>query len=212
VLAAPGYYAGQARAALGRLFARPPAETHALVLEALRSWYEDRLAPEEEQLAAELAAQAEATKEAVREGGTAGAVGYRHTPEPGIGRIVLVPQLAARPRLLLLQHDDARVVCYPASAGGSPDASLAEACKALGDAQRLMLLRRLAEAPATMPELAAELGVAKTSLHHHLSLLRAAGFLAVARRPDRSYAFELRPDAFARVAAEVAERGRSPRR
>jgi DNA-binding transcriptional ArsR family regulator len=209
LLAARGYYAGQARTALGRLFGTPAAETHALVLSALRAWHVAVLAPEEERVAAELETHAAATEEAVRDGGPEAAVGYRHTPEPGIARIVLVPQLAARPRLLLLQHDDARVVCYPAAAAASPEAALAEACKALGDVQRLALLRRLAVGSATMPELAAELGVAKTSLHHHLSLLRAAGFLAVARRPDRSYAFELRPDAFERVAAEVAARGRS---
>lgn len=211
LLAARGYYAGRARPALARLFARPPEETHASVATALRGWHEEILAPEETRLAAALEAQAGATAEAVRSGG-AETVGYRHTPEPGIARVVLVPQLAARPRLLLLQHDDARIVYYPAAGSPSPESALAEACKALGDVQRLALVRRLAESPATMPELAAELGVAKTSLHHHLSLLRAAGLLAVARRPDRSYAFELRPEAFERVATEVAARGRSSSR
>jgi DNA-binding transcriptional ArsR family regulator len=212
VLGSRGYFAGRARGALAALFARPHAETHALVRDALRGWYREILEPDEERLSAELESRARATEERLRAGEPGGAVGYRHTPEPGIARIVLVPQLAARPRLLLLQHDDARVVCYPAAAAASPEAALAEACKVLGDVQRLELLRRLADAPATMPELARELGVAKTTLHHHLSLLRAAGFLAVARRPDRTYAFELRPDAFERVAAELAGRGRSSSR
>jgi DNA-binding transcriptional ArsR family regulator len=49
--------------------------------------------------------------------------------------------------------------------------------KALADERRLRVVRRLAAGSATLPALAEEFGVAKTTMHHHLTALRQAGLI-----------------------------------
>ena len=51
--------------------------------------------------------------------------------------------------------------------------------KALGDEKRLRILRALAEGEKTLMELAEMFGVAKTTMHHHMIVLRSAGLVAV---------------------------------
>ena len=85
--------------------------------------------------------------------------GYLYEPEPEFERVVLVPHLAARPLLLLCQHRDARVICYPVSPERlDPEESLADRAvrlgRALADERRLHILRRLAAGDATLDELA----------------------------------------------------------
>ena len=49
----------------------------------------------------------------------------------------------------------------------------------LSDRSRLVALRLLAERSLTLQELADQLGVRKSTMHHHLAQLRAAGLLRV---------------------------------
>ena len=50
---------------------------------------------------------------------------------------------------------------------------------ALGDERRLRILHVLADGELTASEIADRLGVDRTSLHHHLGILRSAGLVSI---------------------------------
>jgi DNA-binding transcriptional ArsR family regulator len=71
----------------------------------------------------------------------------------------------------------------------------------------LRVLRRLRESPASLAELAAEFGQPKTTMHHHLVTLRAAGLIRIRDRraqytPNSRYEgrFETLPDVWQSLA------------
>jgi DNA-binding transcriptional ArsR family regulator len=126
--------------------------------------------------------------------------------EPEFSRVVLVPHAAAKPWLLLCQHGDERIICYPLS--DPSDQSLDERGlllgRALGDEQRLKILRRLVAADASLAELAESAGVAKSTAHHHLGFLRAAGLVTL-HGNARQYWYSLRRESVAESGALLAE-------
>jgi DNA-binding transcriptional ArsR family regulator len=132
--------------------------------------------------------------------------GYDYRPEPEFSRVVLVPHVAARPWLLLCQHGDARIIGYPLAAAAEP--SLEEKGvrlgRALGDEQRMRILRRLVAGDASLGELAESVGVAKSTAHHHLALLREAGLVSL-HGNARRYWYSLRPGVAGESAVLVAE-------
>jgi len=52
----------------------------------------------------------------------------------------------------------------------------------------LRVLRRLSRGPASLHELADELAVSKSTLHHHMMLLRSAGLVKISIGTDKEYA------------------------
>ena len=75
--------------------------------------------------------------------------------------------------------------------------------KALADVNRLRIVRRLAEGPATVGELIDTVGLSQPLVSWHISRLKAAGVVE-ARRMGREVFCQLRPNVF----DEVAERQR----
>src|SRR4029079_15473922 len=78
--------------------------------------------------------------------------------------------------------------CYPITldrerAPGDP-AELVRIYKALGDESRLKLLKRLQEGPISLTDAAREVGLAKSTTHHHLAILRQAGFVLIQEGDD----------------------------
>ena len=69
----------------------------------------------------------------------------------------------------------------------------------LGDERRLRILRRLSRGPASLHELAEELDISKSTLHHHMMLLRTAGLVKVLIGNEKAYA--LREDVVPETAA-----------
>jgi ArsR family transcriptional regulator len=65
--------------------------------------------------------------------------------------------------------------------------SLSQSFRALGDTTRLRLLRLLAEAPLNVSELVSLVGVAQSSVSHHLAKLRALGLVREERQAGYSY-------------------------
>jgi DNA-binding transcriptional ArsR family regulator len=59
--------------------------------------------------------------------------------------------------------------------------------KALSDEKRLRMLRLLADGPATLQQLADGVGLAKSSAHHHLVILRSAGLVKVTLERESLY-------------------------
>jgi DNA-binding transcriptional ArsR family regulator len=98
----------------------------------------------------------------------------------------LIPAYVMRPWTTYLYRSDSAYFCYPAAdeslveGADGPPARLIKLHQALGDERRLRILRHLAAERATFQEIALALGLPKSSLHYHLSILRAAGLLRVA--------------------------------
>lgn len=103
----------------------------------------------------------------------------------GVTRVVLVPSVVTRP-LSLIDGSRGTLVVYYAVAdefiNGDPEAPpswLVRMFKALSDEKRLRILRRLGEGETTLDELTEMLSLSKSTVHHHIGQLRAAGLVRV---------------------------------
>jgi DNA-binding transcriptional ArsR family regulator len=128
---------------------------------------------------------------------------------------VLVPHAGARPLLLLCQHRDARIICYPLPEEQlDPEAALAERAvavgRAIGDPRRVRILRRLADADATLDELAEAAVLARSTTHYHLTQLRAGGLVTL-RGNARGYLYALRPEGLAEAQRTLGALEQPPR-
>jgi DNA-binding transcriptional ArsR family regulator len=119
--------------------------------------------------------------------------GIQVANEPWIHRILLAPTYILRPWVLVTDHRDIQVYIYPVSDESLgvdesvPPPQLVKLYKALGDANRLRLLRRLATGPMTLKEATELLGSAKSTAFHHLAILRQAGLVWVREDEDKTY-------------------------
>lgn len=114
--------------------------------------------------------------------------------EPWVRRIVLVPHVALRPWNVLAADDGDSIICYPVadeSLGldpAEPPAQLLRLHRALGDDKRLRMLKVLAaRGGATLQDLANAVGLAKSSAHYHLVILRSAGLVKVSTEGQGRY-------------------------
>lgn len=86
---------------------------------------------------------------------------------------------------------------------GPPLAAEARLFKALGDAQRLAILRLISADGLSVGELTARLPLNQPTVSHHLRLLREVGLVRSERRKT-SLRYELTPDAAARIDAALS--------
>lgn len=202
LLANDRYYAGNARNALTLLLPASAPTTRRRVVAALRRFADEVFAQHEDALMSELSAETEAKRAlAARVDAStliaAAAKGFNYEPEPEASRVVLVPHLAARPWLFLCQHRDARIICYAAPGHADAEAldeQVLAVGRALADPARIQILRRLAAGAASLTELAELTGLVKSTAHHHLSQLRAAGLVTVSGNA-RAYRYTLAAEA-----------------
>lgn len=100
---------------------------------------------------------------------------------PGVlDDVVLVSSPGVAPILVVVDEVDRTVILHPPLADGLPDdagARLRELGRALGDDTRIRLLHSLRLTPRTLPELCQALDSPRTTLLHHLALLRSAGLI-----------------------------------
>lgn len=123
----------------------------------------------------------------------------------GTRQLVLVPTITLRPWTLLSDFGDTVVVAYAVAdehLDHDPDAApgwLVKVHKALGDEKRLRILREVAHGGSTLGELTEVLGLAKSTVFHHIGILRAAGLIRVVfgKHEDGVNAYHLRHEAFA---------------
>jgi DNA-binding transcriptional ArsR family regulator len=123
------------------------------------------------------------------------APGIQWVPGPEIDRVVLFPAYAPRPWVYMSEYKRVKIFCPPITldrerAPGDP-AELVRIYKALGDESRLKLLKRLQEGPVSLTDAAQEVGLAKSTTHHHLAILRQAGFVLIQEGDDT---YRLRTD------------------
>ena len=111
--------------------------------------------------------------------------GVEFAPRPGVDRVVLIPSFVNRPLVTYNEFGESLLIIYPvadesvSAESDAPPLRLVRLSKALGDEKRLRILRALADGEKTLMELAEMFGVAKTSMHHHMIVLRSAGLISV---------------------------------
>jgi DNA-binding transcriptional ArsR family regulator len=208
------YYAGSARQALSLLLPLSAAQTKRRLVAVLRRFADEAFAPQEREVMDSLAADARAKRALAASLGpealiSVATAGYVYEPEPEFGRVVLVPQLAAAPWLLLCQHREARIICYAADqAKGDAEEALGERAlrlgRALSDERRIRILRRLVAGEATLAELVDAADLAKSTAHHHLAQLRAAGLVTL-RGNARGYWYGFRAEGLGEARSLLGE-------
>jgi DNA-binding transcriptional ArsR family regulator len=118
---------------------------------------------------------------------------------------VLVPSVVVRPWVVTGSAPSTQVIVVPARLDLAADdpANVLKVTKALADETRLRMLRHLAGGEASLAELVAAVGVAKSTAHHHTVVLRDAGFIVSSFDDDRRY--RLRTDQVEGVGRLVAD-------
>jgi DNA-binding transcriptional ArsR family regulator len=195
------YYAGNARASLEHLLPLTPAQTKRWVLRQLGH---EQVEPGTLDALVRDAAAKRALAVTPDELIEVATGGYRYEPEPELGEVVLVPHVAAQPWLLLCQHERTRIICYPVPEEHGLEERALALGRGLADEGRIRMLRLLAARDATLTELADTAGVARSTAHHHLAQLRAAGLVGM-HGNARAYWFTLRADGLANARRLLGE-------
>lgn len=182
-----------------------PEGTKVVILDTLQRWNEaifKRLEPEvapilERDVRAKRVFQRTATAERVID---ATLNGIEYVPEPGIREVIFFPSYLWRPWVILTDHLDLKLIIYSVADeslttnGEEPPTRLIKLYKALGDERRLRTLKKLAAADHSLQELADFLGLAKSTMHHHLTILRSAGLVRVRMSSNGDMHYSLRRD------------------
>jgi DNA-binding transcriptional ArsR family regulator len=117
--------------------------------------------------------------------------GIQYTAPPEIHEVVFFPSWWFRPWVMMSEHKNLRIFNYSAGAdtaeGGVDYGDLARLYKALGDEKRLALLRLLRQGPIALGQAAREVGLSKSTTHHHLAILRHAGLVLIRQDDEKSY-------------------------
>ena len=174
---------------------REPGWLRARVALAIRLWHRDVFAAGEAELASVLEADAESKRQLATALPAADVVdkatnGVAWTPTSGIPHAVLVPSVVMRPWVEHEVAPGAVIFAYPVADAGSD--RIVRMSRVLADENRVTALRLLAEREWTLQELADELHLSKSTMHHHLAQLRAAGLLRV-RFNSKSYTLRREP-------------------
>jgi len=179
------------------LFAIPDEELPHRIANALRRFRDEVFAEHEEELGGAIS-RAAAARRAMPTRGDAKSVieeatnGLTYDIPLGVTRVVLIPSVVTRPLSIIDQHRGNLHIYYGIadefinSDPEAPPSWLVRAYKALGDERRLRILRRLSEGETTLDELTQMLGLSKSTVHHHISILRGAGLIRVHVAPKET--------------------------
>ena len=200
----PRYYGGHAAASLATLLPLDAAETRQRLVRAVEAATPlvGARATDELATAAERAATILADQEplAAIERLTAG---YRYVPEVEADRAVLVPHLEHTLPLVLAQHRSARLIAYVAEPDRGVEDSLVALGRALSDPKRVEILALVGRGVGRSGDLVEATGLTRSTVHHHLAQLRAAGLIALEGNA-RAYTYAPRRGAPAEVEELVA--------
>ncbi|XOK60048.1 ArsR/SmtB family transcription factor [Paenibacillus elgii] len=189
-----------------------PAELKRHLVEVMSGWYETVIEPEAEQLLAVLTRDGEAkrsmqqrmTPEELVEWATGGVA---YSPEPSVHQVLLIPQIVYRPWNIEADIEGTKVFHYPVASDSihpadkyMPDASLVLKHKALGDEIRLRIVKLLSEEDRSLQDLTDRLNIGKSTIHHHLKLLRAARLVDI-----RDAKYRVKTKAINTLAQELAD-------
>ncbi len=183
-------YDDETRAAIHALLQIEPGDHRDRMVACLSRFRTEVLATEEEQFAAaigkaSLARRATANLEDAKTVIEEVTNGLDYEIPLGVTRVILIPSVVLKPLSLIDQFRDTLLVFYAVAdefLGSDPEAPpswMVRTYKALSDERRLRILRRLSEGETTLDELTDLLGLSKSTVHHHISVLRAAGLVRV---------------------------------
>jgi predicted DNA-binding protein YlxM (UPF0122 family) len=159
--------------------------------EVITGWYENVIKPNQQQLNKILQTDAETKQkmkekmdpEAFVEWATAGVT---YPPEPSVHNVLLIPHYIYRPWNIVADIENTKVFYYPVSnASVSPEDKylpsnfLVLKHKALGDEVRLRIVKMLYERDRTLQDITEQLNMGKSTVHHHLKLLRSAQLVTI---------------------------------
>ncbi|WP_141432223.1 helix-turn-helix transcriptional regulator [Bacillus sp. 03113] len=157
----------------------------------MSGWYKAVIEPEFEKLLPILERDAQSkikmskkmTPEELVEWSTGGVT---YLPEPSVHHVLLIPQYTYRPWNIEADIEDTKVFFYPIANESIaphdkylPNYFLVQKYKALGDEARLRIVKLLYERDRTLQELTEQLNIGKSTIHHHLKLLRAAKLVEI---------------------------------
>jgi DNA-binding transcriptional ArsR family regulator len=120
---------------------------------------------------------------------------------PGVASVLLLPAPSAHPIVVVVDDVHGHVIAYPPPVPAEPRTVLLDLATALGDDTRLTILEQLRHHDRNAAQLAAAVGVPRTTLLHHLALLRAAGLLVTFVGLNNATYYKLRRDALAELGA-----------
>ncbi|WP_339214053.1 metalloregulator ArsR/SmtB family transcription factor [Ornithinibacillus sp. FSL M8-0202] len=112
--------------------------------------------------------------------------GIDYLPEPSVYKVLLIPQYVYRPWTIEADIENTKVFYYPIANESlsqndkyMPNNFLVLKHKALGDETRLRIVKMLSENNHSLQELTEQLDMGKTTIHHHLKILRAAKLVEI---------------------------------
>jgi DNA-binding transcriptional ArsR family regulator len=189
-------------------------EVQRAVVEVLHTWQELLLPAEAElDLASTLRDHADASRAVLAT--TSGrayldaAAGGLHYEPAGLDRVVSVSTTQVAPIVIVVDGRAQTLIVHPplADALRQPDSRqrLLELARAVGDKTRMNLMTLLLSGEKTANELARGMHAPRTTLLHHLAILRAAGLIHVTVTPGGATVYRLQPNVFAELAEVSAE-------
>lgn len=112
--------------------------------------------------------------------------GVNYIPEPQVTRVLLIPQYIYRPWNIEADIEDTKVFYYPVANESitptdryTPNHFLVLKYKALGDEVRLKIVKLLFEGERTLQDITKHLEMGKSTIHHHLKILRSAKIVEI---------------------------------
>ncbi|RLQ94349.1 ArsR/SmtB family transcription factor [Falsibacillus albus] len=154
--------------------------------EVMEDWHQHFIMPQEDTIDSILRTDAESKKKMLHSKQPEELVewatgGIQYHAEPSVHRCLLIPHYIYRPWNIEADLEGTKVFYYPIADESidsgdryQPSSQLVNKYKALGDETRLRIVKMLADGPMTLKELTAELSLGKSTIHHHLKLLKSA--------------------------------------
>lgn len=196
---------GSSRQSLDRLFGTRPELVQAEVAAIVHSWA-TRVFPAFAEASMALVARDVEVKEllfadtSAREALRTATNGVDLDVSNWATEIVVIPNVAMRPFIAPVEWRSTAIILCPVADEAfdddpaAPPRRLVQVAAALGDALRLRALHELGTSECTASELAERLGVDRTTLHHHLGILRSAGLVAIRAEGLQSWRYSARAD------------------
>jgi DNA-binding transcriptional ArsR family regulator len=130
-------------------------------------------------------------------------------PKEGLKKVVLIPQFHYSP-FNIIKHFGLSTLCmysYDAkpTLDGEPSAALYQYVRGISDKSRLKILRFLASRPRTLQELSAYLGLAKSTVHDHVTILRTAGLITCHTVGETATHYSLRHSSLAQRSDQLIQ-------
>ncbi len=161
------------------------------LIKVMNSWYQEIVRKSEQETKVILEKDYQSKKEKQQKVSSEELVqwatgGVTYTPEPSVHTVLLIPQYIYRPWNIEADIEGTKVFYYPVSNESvspsdryMPDYFLVQKYKALGDEVRLKMVKMLFEHPRTLQDMTEKLDIGKSTIHHHLKILRAAKLVEI---------------------------------